>query len=495
MSSHISSIKRSSLVNMAGAVVPLLVTLVTLPLFLPLVGEFRYGALMLLWAVLGYMGVLDMGLGRAVSQHIAQTDKPEHIADVLWSGIWLSVLMGVVGGLIVTWLAPWLSSTVFSTPPDLHAELKAALAWMVLALPLSTLSSVLLGALQGRHAFVAMNIAQVTGSVLALIFPLLLAMNGVLDLGSLFVAMLAARGLQLFMLYRACRRAVSDLPPRLGMGQIPSLLRFGGWVSISSVLNPILELTDRFVIGHRMDLAAVTAYTVPYSMATRLSLVPGSLSSVLFPRFSSVSGFEAQALMLRARLVLAAIMTPLVVLGILLAPFFLQLWLGANLGARMGPVAVILLIGIWINALAFLPYSYLQAQGRPDLPAKLHLIEVLPYLVFLWWAVDVWGIQGAALAWTLRVSVDGVLLFIAAYRQGKHHTSAAWLDLPSLFAAALLVLGAALLMLVAPAEPAWKLDLGALVLILCSLWLRKNTPQELRDFACILWRKLRVSAT
>ena len=47
------SIKHSSLVNLGGAVLPLLVTLLTLPLILPLVGEFRYGALMLLWAVIG----------------------------------------------------------------------------------------------------------------------------------------------------------------------------------------------------------------------------------------------------------------------------------------------------------------------------------------------------------------------------------------------------------------------------------------------------------
>jgi len=491
MSAPTHSIKHSSLVNLAGALLPLLVTLLTLPLFLPLIGEFRYGALMLLWAVLGYMGVLDLGLGRAVSQRVAQVNEPTRAANVLWSGMWISVVMGFLGGLVLAWLAPWLSSTVLSTPPDLRVELEAALAWMILALPLATLSSVLTGALQGRHAFVALNIAQVVGGVLALVFPLLLALNGILNLNNLFIAMLAARGIQLLMLYRACRRVVSDAPPRLGLSEVPILLRFGGWVSVSSVLNPILELTDRFMIGHRLDMAAVTAYTVPYSLATRLSLVPGSLSSVLFPRFSSVSGTEAQALMLRARLVLTAIMTPLIVLGILCVPAFLSLWLGSDLGERMAPVAVILLVGIWMNALAFLPYSYLQAQGRPDLPAKLHLLEVLPYLAFLWWAIGAWGIQGAALAWTLRVSLDSLLLFAVAHRHGKQtaHPSrqAAW----GLLAAVTLLLAAALLMLLAVNQPAWVLGLGTLILVLLALWLWRNTPQELIDLACIIKRKLR----
>jgi O-antigen/teichoic acid export membrane protein len=257
------------------------------------------------------------------------------------------------------------------------------------------------------------------------------------------------------------------------------------------VLNPILELTDRFVIGHRLDLAAVTAYTVPYSLATRLSLVPGSLSSVLFPRFSSVSGFEAQVLMLRARLVLTAIMTPLIVLGILFAPTFLSLWLGTELGERMAPVAVILLIGIWMNALAFLPYSYLQAQGRPDLPAKLHLIEVLPYLALLWWAVGAWGIQGAALAWTLRVVVDSVMLFAVAHRHGEQAEKLSWQTAWSLVSAAALIIGAALVMLFTHAL-GLALGLGTLILALLALWTWKNTPHELRDFAHLLQCKLKA---
>ena len=341
----------------------------------------------------------------------------------------------------------------------------------------------------------ALNIAQVIGGVLALIFPLLLAINGVLDLGSLFVAMLLARGIQLVLLWRACSQVIGAAPLALirmhsVLSEIPSLLRFGGWVSVSSVLNPVLELTDRFMIGHRLDLAAVTAYTVPYSLATRLSLVPGSLASVLFPRFSSASGVEARELMLRARLVLTAIMTPLIVLGILLVPLFLSLWLGADLGERMAAVAVILLLGIWANALAFLPYSYLQAQGRPDLPAKLHLLEVLPYLAFLWWAIGAWGIEGAALAWTLRVSLDSALLFVVAHRQGKQVAPLSCSSSMSLLSAALLIIGAVLLMLNAH-ELYWTLGLGAVIFALLALWLWNNTPQELHDFAQALRQKLK----
>jgi len=47
------------------------------------------------------------------------------------------------------------------------------------------------------------------------------------------------------------------------------------------------------------------------------------------------------------------------------------------------------------------------------LTAKLHLVELPVYLLFLWWSIDAFGIVGAAMAWTARVFVDsGALLYL-----------------------------------------------------------------------------------
>ena len=70
-----------------------------------------------------------------------------------------------------------------------------------------------------------------------------------------------------------------------------------------------------------------------------------------------------------------------------------------------------LAVGVFVNAVARLPFSVLQASGRPDVTAKLHLIELPAYLFALWALVRAFGIEGAAAAWTLRAGVDAVVLF------------------------------------------------------------------------------------
>ena len=79
------------------------------------------------------------------------------------------------------------------------------------------------------------------------------------------------------------------------------------------------------------------------------------------------------------------------------------------------PVAEILFLGAWINGSSQgILYSLLQAQGRPDVTGKIHAVEVVPFLAVLWFLTKAHGIEGAALAWTIRAFVDAAFLGWAA---------------------------------------------------------------------------------
>jgi len=68
------------------------------------------------------------------------------------------------------------------------------------------------------------------------------------------------------------------------------------------------------------------------------------------------------------------------------------------------------------EAIANVPFGLVQSAGRPDLTAKLHMIELPFYLLVLWWLLNTYGIVGVALAWLLRVAVDTTVLFVMANR-------------------------------------------------------------------------------
>jgi O-antigen/teichoic acid export membrane protein len=202
--------------------------------------------------------------------------------------------------------------------------------------------------------------------------------------------------------------------PALHRAEIAPLLRFGGWISISGAVIPMLTIVDRLIIGARLGVAAVTAYTVPFNLTQRFTYLPSALNTTLFPRFSQTQMGDNKNLMTNAVTSLIAIQTPFIVTAILLMHPFLVLWIGASLANQSAPVAIILLIGIWINGPSYPCYSYLQAIGRPDIMTKFYLIELVPFLVFLWYFVSYFGILGAAIAWSLRMTIDAIAWFAAS---------------------------------------------------------------------------------
>jgi O-antigen/teichoic acid export membrane protein len=201
------------------------------------------------------------------------------------------------------------------------------------------------------------------------------------------------------------------MAPSLKRDLVAPLFRYGGWVTVTGIISPLLTTLDRFLIGSIAGAKAVTYYTIPFNLASRVSTLPASLSNTLFPRFSATSEEECRRLTNEAIRALSVILTPLIIAGILIMEPFLTWWVGPEVASNAASVGEIIALGLWFNSEAYIPLTRLQAQGRPDLVAICHLIEIIPYLAILALALYTWGVVGGAIAWSLRVIVDATLLF------------------------------------------------------------------------------------
>jgi len=142
--------------------------------------------------------------------------------------------------------------------------------------------------------------------------------------------------------------------------------------------------------------------------------------AVLFPAFSALGGAKDRMrlrwLFGRSTKYVGLIAVPVFGLISVVAPDILRLWLGPDLAGHSAAVLRVLAIGAGVQALAVVPYTLLQGLGRPDLTAKIHLMEAPVYLAALVGLVNAAGIVGAAAAWSGRMVVEGVLLFWVAGR-------------------------------------------------------------------------------
>jgi len=423
---HLTSghlLSRNAVWNLIGSGVPMIVAVLCIPILIRGLGTDRFGVLALAWALIGYASLFDLGLGRALTQLVARklgSGEDREIPTLVWTSLLLMLLLGLVGAVTVILLSPWLVHRTLHVPNALQFETLRSFYLLGLSIPAVISTAGLRGLLEARQRFGLINALRIPTGVFTFAGPLVVlpfSKNLLPVVGILVVSRLIAWAAHLLL----CLWVTPGLRQRIAWQRaaVGPLLRFGGWMTVSNVVGPLMVTLDRFLIGTLLSVAAVAYYATPYEVVTKLWLIPGALVAVMFPAFSTSFAQDRNRTALlfgrSVRYVLLALF-PIVLLIVVLAQDGLKLWLGAEFAQHSTRVLQWLTVGVFINSMALVPFAMVQGVGRPDLTAKLHLIELPVYLGLLWWLIGVRGIEGAAIAWTARAAVDTLVLFGLARR-------------------------------------------------------------------------------
>jgi len=364
--------------------------------------------------VLGYFGQADFGLGRALTQHLSSIPDapPSERASVVWSALAGASVISVIGGAVVFITADLFFRFQFDASAGIRAEVLTSVWLFALCIPVIMFTGVSSGALVGLERFGVVSVGTMLGNILSQVLPLVTALYYSHEFSWLLAASITGRVVGLVPIMASMVSVfLRDQPVNPTSAQLQRLFSFGSWIMITAIIGPLMTMADRLVIGGVLGAAAVVAYSVPVQIASRTVMFPLAIVQALFPRFASNAEGESVALG-KVSVVLVGQLYAFVVVGLIcLAAPLLDLWLGSDLDPRSVLVGQITLIGIWINALANVPYALIQARGNPRYTAGLHLIELPVYFAMLYGFGLAFGLYGVALAFTLRVVLDCAALF------------------------------------------------------------------------------------
>ncbi len=414
---------RNTAFNLAGQVLPLLAGVVLIPYIIRGLGADRFGMLGIIWIVFGYFSLIDLGLGRAttkfVAEHLAKSEST-HVSEMVWNSILLQIALGVISGAILFLLTPALVQKVLRTPLSLVGEGRTAFYVLATAMPAVLGMNALRAVLEGCQRFDLVNLLRVPSSILAFVIPAIAVAVG-LRLPGIVLWMAISR--LAFALGHGyfCLTVLPNLRsrPSFRWHTVRPLLSFGGWVTASNLVNPILLSMDRFLIGSLISVAMVGYYTAPFEAVTKLWMIPASLMTTVYPACSALGAehmHELQTLYSRSIKYIFCALAPVSLMLVIFARPIIGVWLGPGFVDKSAVPLQLLAIGVFINSFAHVPYCFLQALGRPDTTAKLFVCELIPYGLLVWWMIERRGIAGAATAWSIRVSVEILLLLWIAWK-------------------------------------------------------------------------------
>jgi O-antigen/teichoic acid export membrane protein len=398
--------------NMLGRGLPLMVALALTPPLVSALGIERWGLFTLALGLVGVFGVFDLGLGAALTRTLSERiGRGEHTGEGTLVASALALLLALSSALAVTlWLAvPALVERGLNVPADLTAEAIGGLRVLAAAAPLVVVNAALWGVLAAHQRFRAANLAAMPVAILYYLGPLLVLL--VWDsLTGVMLALVGCRLLNTIAYAALIRPIVPGISLRsVRLHTVGPLLRLGGWMSLSGVLTQVSLYADRFLIGAMLSLAAVAFYATPLDLVMRLWILPVAVAQALLPALASsfrAMPEETAALLRRGVLLIAGLVLPGCVALSVLAHPLLRLWLGSAFADGGAEVLRILAVGILFSCAGFAPGSLLDAIGRPDVTARFALALAMMSLPAALLLLILAGIEGAAVAWSLRCAVE-----------------------------------------------------------------------------------------
>lgn len=390
----------------------------------------RMGALGMVWMFVGYFSVFDMGLGRALTRFIADKlgqGKRGELAGVFWTSIIMMLLFGVFAGVILAGLSPALAGKWLNTEDALRPEMMFAFLIAAVAMPVVVMNVGLVGVLEACHKFKLINIIRIPAAVYSFVAPVCV-LPFTNNLVVIVTALLAGRILEMFSYFLSSLVVLPEL--RTGIcwsrKETGPLLRFGGWMTVSNVAVPLMTNVNRLLIGLIQSVGIGTFYLIPEEVVIRLFMFPKAWISVVFPPMVTAyarSQRELTQLFERSAIYLALGLFPVIMVLLVIAPEGLSLWLGGEFADKGAVVTRWLAMGVFVHSIARLPWFLIQAVHKPEIAAKIHLLQIPLYFILAWFLIENMGIQGAAIAWCVRMLFDYVVMFKAAGMFLEHKKS------------------------------------------------------------------------
>jgi PST family polysaccharide transporter len=184
-------------------------------------------------------------------------------------------------------------------------------------------------------------------------------------------------------------------------GAIRSLMNFGGWVFLTSLIAMVGNYGLRIAISRQLGAEALGLYFI----AVQLAYLPSEVASeavgaVAFPLFARLQGNISQATKAFRALFsgLAAVIYPVCALLIVLAPTLTHDILGPSWAGTEEVIRVLAFV-VMIGIFGEVAVSVFKGFGQPYRITLLQVFQSSIVISFVWLLTKRFGLVGSALAW------------------------------------------------------------------------------------------------
>ena len=395
----------------------------TIPLYLTLLGQTSYGLIAFFLQLQTIITVLDIGVSATVSRNTTlYMAGKESRKDYLASLNSVEVIFGCIAALLLlsgisgsSWIMnSWLD--IESVDPQVAIQ---AIVLMVIIVALRWLQTFYRAILFGAEKIEWVSWFNILFSTIRVVavLPFLWFIQG--GIVAYFLFQLFANLLELVFLFFKVARHVDYLPGErfqgIGFNTVGIALRSSAAIGATAFIWAVLTQADKFFVLGVSSLSEFAAYSIVVTAASVLVLLSAPLIYAIGPRMARLLAEQQQdsaiQLFRTGSLFVSLVLGACCAVGVLWSQELLWAWTGdPAISAQAGQFAPLYLVGSLFFALNYLSYSICFATGDFDARMKLSAVALVIYLPVLYVAGEWFSADGIIYSWlTLNI-----LFFIVA---------------------------------------------------------------------------------
>lgn len=419
-----TKVMKGSFWVLMGQLLPLVATFVASPIVIRSLGSEAYGVLILVGLISTYFAFADFGMVMASTRFGAEafaTGSTEKEAKVIRTAALIGVSSSLLIAIPLFVFSQWIAGDLLNVPVYLRDQASIALKISSIAFVLSFFSNII-NTPQLSRLRMDLNVLINAGFKIGMILvtPLVLYLGGGI-VEATIVAFSATLLMMLGNILVSGRLVPALYGTSIDRSMFRPLFKFGSNLVLYSIGLLITNNLEKFILTRYVSVQSLAYYSIAFTFASMTTMFSMAMVQTLLPAFSQLLTPEKReqltSLFTRCvRIGLIGLVPSVMILLIIAKPFF-TLWAGAEFGRESVFPFYILLAGVFFSLLVYIPNTILLSSGRSGLFARFYLIEILPYAALAYLLIQLNGIIGAALAWSIRETVNA---FTFIYFTKKH---------------------------------------------------------------------------
>lgn len=397
-----------------GNIIPFIYT----PIMLRLLGQAEYGLYGIAQSVMGYIGLLNFGIGGAIVRYLtkyrAAGDKE---AEARVAGLFIKIYSVICGLILIAGFIFAANIQIYSR--SLTAEETETLCTLIVLmtintavfLPFSVFSSIVLA----HERYVFSKAVGMLSTVASPILNLVLLYCGFGSVG----LVLSSTALNFITYGLYTWYSVKMLNIHLSFrkaepGLLKEILHFSAFVFLASIVDVLYWSTDKLIIGWAIGSAATAVYNIGATFNTYVTSLSSALSGLLVPRLTEMTVKDAPKEQF-TEIFIKVGRLQFIIISFILSAFiafgrqFIAIWAGPEYHEAYY-VALLTMIPVTVPLIQNTGLNILYALNKHKFRSIVYAcVAVLNVGLTFWWVED-YGIIGAAMATCIAYVLGNILI-------------------------------------------------------------------------------------